>query len=121
MTIVPNFLLKKMYRAGSLRSTENGVSFEMINCLGPGQLSGINGVTLNELSFSAEKITFKQGDTLLPAKDITEDNPASFFLNQITTVLIETAPLPTGEYTLKLDVVSREAGRVTLTVKDKLS
>jgi hypothetical protein len=118
MTIVPNFLLKKMYRAGSLKGTEHGFSFEMINCLGPGQLTGINGVSLNDLSFSAEHITFKNDDVLLPAVDISDENPASFFLNQITTVLIDCAPVSGGEYTLKLDVVSREAGRVTLTVKD---
>ena len=120
MTIVPNFLLKKMYRSGSLKGTEQGFSFEMINCLGPGQLTRINSVTLNDLTFKTEQITFKHDDVLLPAIQITDDNPASFLLNQITMVLVESSPLSPGEYTLKLDVVSREAGQVTLTVKDKL-
>ena len=121
MTIIPNFILKRMYRAGSLKRANNGVSFEIINNLGPGQLSGLNGITLNGTIYVAEQVTFVFDGTELPAKEITEATPASFFLNQIVTVLIDAPDLPAGDYTSKLDLISREAGKVTLTIQDKLT
>jgi hypothetical protein len=121
MTIIPNFILKRMYRAGSLKRVSNGVSFEIINNLGPGQLSGLNGITLNGTTYVAEQVTFVFDGTELPAKEITEATPASFFLNQIVTVLIDAPDLPAGDYTVKLDLISREAGKVTLTIQDKLA
>jgi hypothetical protein len=121
MTIIPNFILKRMYRAGSLKRAGNGVSFEIINNLGPGQLSGLNGITLNGTTYRAEQVTFVFDGMELPTVQISEENPASFFLNQIITVIITARALPAGDYTIKMDLVSREAGKVTLTVQDKLA
>jgi hypothetical protein len=120
-TIIPNFILKRMYRAGSFKRAEGGVSFEIINNLGPGQLSGLNGITLNGTTYVAEQVTFIFDGIVLPAKDITESTPASFFLNQVVTVIISGDDFGAGDYTIKMDLISREAGKVTLTVQDKLA
>jgi hypothetical protein len=110
-----------MYRAGSLERTADGIAFEIINNLGPAQLARINSISLNAKVYTAGEITFVFDGTALPASKISEDLPASFFLNQVVTILIADPNLPNGDYTIKLDLISREAGQVTLTIQDKLA
>ncbi|HEY9688095.1 MAG TPA: hypothetical protein V6C52_14065 [Coleofasciculaceae cyanobacterium] len=121
MTVIPNFILKRMYRAGSLRRLSDGVGFDIINNLGPGQISKINSITMNGQVYSPEQIVLLVNNEPIPAESITEDNPATFFLNQVITCEIRNAELEPGKYELKLDLVSKEAGKVTLTVQDQLA
>ena len=120
MTIIPNFILKRMYREGSFRRLADGVGFDIVNNLGPGQLSKINGITLNGVTYSADQIALVWNEERLPAASITEAEPATFFLNQVITCVILDESLAEGAYQIILDIVSREAGKVTLTVKDTL-
>jgi hypothetical protein len=121
MTVIPNFILKRMYRAGSLRRLSDGVGFDIINNLGPGQISKINSITMNGQIYSPEQIVLLVNNEPLPAESITEENPATFFLNQVITCQIRNAELEPGKYELKLDLVSKEAGKVMLTVQDQLA
>ncbi|MCE3235640.1 MAG: hydroxymethylglutaryl-CoA reductase [Vampirovibrio sp.] len=121
MTVIPNFILKRMYRSGSLRRLELGVGFDIVNNLGPGQISKLNGISMNGTLYEPSRISLLIGDEAVAGESITEENPATFFLNQVITCVIRDADLPDGSYELTLDLVSREAGKVTLTVKDSLS
>jgi hypothetical protein len=121
MTVIPNFILKRMYREGSFRRVPNGVAFDIINNLGPGQISRINSIALNGTVYPPSQIALIIGEERLPAEAITEKEPATFFLNQVITCEIQVQDLPAAQYQLILDLVSREAGKVTLTVKDNLA
>jgi hypothetical protein len=120
MTIIPNFILKRMYREGSFRRLEGGVGFDIVNNLGPGQLSRINGITLNGTTYEASQIELIWNEERLPAEAITETEPATFFLNQVITCVIRDEAIAEGAYQITLDLISREAGKVVLTVKDTL-
>lgn len=120
MTVIPNFILKRMYRNGSLRRLEQGLGFDIVNNLGPGQISKLNGITLNGTLYEPNRIALLISEDTVAGDSITEENPATFFLNQVITCVIRDADLPDGTYELTLDLVSREAGKVTLTVKDNL-
>jgi hypothetical protein len=121
MTVIPNFILKRMYRDGSLRRVDGGVGFDIVNTLGPGQISKLNSITANGRIYTAEQLVLRINDDMVRGDSITEDNPATFFLNQVITCVVEDPSLPAGKYELTLDLVSREAGKVTLTVKDTLA
>ncbi len=121
MTVIPNFILKRMYKTGTFRHLPEGVGFDIINTLGPGQISKINSITLNDTVFGPEQITLLIDNNPTPAENITESNPATFFLNQTITCMIQNASVVDGPYDITLDLISREAGKVTLTVKDTLS
>lgn len=121
MTVIPNFILKRMYKQNSLRKLPEGTGFDIINNLGPGQISQVNSVSFNGKSYGPEKVTLIINNEPLPATGITEENPASFFLNQTITCVIHEVELPPGKYEITLDLVSREAGKVTLTVHDQLA
>ncbi|MEM0951627.1 MAG: hypothetical protein AAGI66_05725 [Cyanobacteria bacterium P01_H01_bin.74] len=120
MTVIPNFILKKLYQAGSLTALPEGIGFNIINNLGPGQISQLNSITINEQVFLSDRILLKMDDKLIEGRSITENNPATFFLNQVITCIIQGLTLPPGDYSIKLDLISREAGKVVLTVKDQL-
>lgn len=120
MTVIPNFILKRMYRDGTFRRLEQGVGFDIINNLGPGQISKLNGISLNGKVYPAEQLLLLINDEPIAGSSITEENPATFFLNQVITCVILDTDVSDGKYELVLDLVSREAGKVTLTVKDTL-
>ena len=110
-----------MYKNNSLRRLDGGVGFDIVNTLGPGQISKLNSVSLNGQVYLPNRLKLVMGNEVLPGESISEENPATFFLNQVITCLIDDAGMPDGSYEITLDLVSREAGKVTLTVKDTLS
>jgi hypothetical protein len=121
MTVIPNFILKRMYKTGSFRRLPEGVGFDIINNLGPGQISQVNGITLNGKTYGPEHLVLIVSDELIQAESITEATPATFFLNQTIVCLIRDTSLPAGKYEITLDLISREAGKVELTVNDHLA
>lgn len=121
MTVIPNFILRRMYKEGSLRRLPEGVGFDIVNTLGPGQISKLNSVRLNGETYTPEQIILLIHEEKVPGESITEEHPATFFLNQVITCIIkDTEPAP-GPYEITLDLISKEAGKVTLTVKDTLA
>lgn len=121
MTVIPNFILKRMYKSNSLRRTPEGVGFDIINNLGPGQISKVNHITLNGHQYGPEHIFLVVQNEPIPAVSITEESPATFFMNQVITCVIHHEVISEGPYEITLDLVSREAGKVSITVKDTLS
>lgn len=121
MTVIPNFILKRMYKSGSFRRFPDGVGFDIINNLGPGQISQIDNITLNGKIYGSELVILIVNDEPIPAEAITEDSPATFFLNQTIICLIRDTAIPIGKYEITLNLVSREAGKVALTVQDQLN
>jgi len=118
MSIIPKFLLKRVYVSGSLRETGEGVAFDLMNTIGPGILTRLNSIILNEQPFSPKDILLKIGDKLFHAHEISESNPAIFFHNQKTTCILIGAKLAEGLHTITVDLLSREAGKVVVTVQD---
>lgn len=121
MTVIPNFILKRMYRSGSFRPLPGGVGFDIVNTLGPGQISQINGISLNGTTYAPSQIQLLIDDKAVPADSITDSTPATFFLNQVITCQILEPTIAPGRYDITLDLVSKEAGKVTLTVQDTLA
>jgi hypothetical protein len=121
MAIVPNFLLKKLYVQGSLRQLEEGVAFDIINSIGPGIITRINSIKLGNLSFLAHQIGLKLGEDRFMATDVSDANPVTIFLNQtLTCILKDHPPLDAGTYAITVDLSSKEAGKIVVTVQDSV-
>ncbi len=119
MSFIPKFLLKKIYVSGSLRETSEGIAFDLFNSIGPGILMRLNKIKLNELEFSPQEILLKIEDKIFKGNEISESNPAIFFHNQKTTCVILGARLKEGLHTITVDLLSREAGKVVVTIQDQ--
>jgi hypothetical protein len=118
MSIIPKFLLKRIYVSGSLRETSEGIAFDLFNSIGPGIINRLNQIKLNDYEFSPQDILLKIGDKMFQAHEINENNPAIFFHNQKTTCIIIGAKLAEGLHTITVDLLSREAGKVVVTIQD---
>jgi hypothetical protein len=118
MALIPDFLLKKIYISGSLRETAEGISFDLVNHVGPGILTGLNKIMLNYQEFSPQQIMLKIGDRILRGNEISEKNPAICFHNQRVTCIIQGGKLAAGLYTITVDLFSREVGKVVVSVQD---
>ena len=88
MAIVPDFLLKRIYKKGSLKQTETGVEFQLKNVLGPGTISGLEFIQINEHKFSKDVISFVTQGKDNSANEISESNPVYFRLGQEGTLVM---------------------------------
>ncbi len=121
MAIVPHFLLKRLYLAGSLCHTDEGVSFTLKNVLGPGMLTGLARIKLDDTEYPVEQIFISHENQTFLATDISDQKPLHVLMNQTVSCLIKGVRLDAGSYKIELAVKSREAGTVTLSVNDQIT
>lgn len=120
MTVIPNFILKRLYVPDSLSRDGEDATFQILNNLGPGMITKVNQVKVNERVFTPEEIVFEFDGQKLAGAEISEENPASFFLNQTIICRLLNAGLTAGKYDMAIELVSKEAGKVSLSVSDTL-
>lgn len=120
--IIPEFLLRRIYRKGSLRITEEGIAFDLKNMLGPGVISGISFIEINGKKYSAEDIKLMTSDITTWAHQISSENPVVFRLHQEGTLILEGAKeLKNGINKIIMELVSREAGKVQVSLNESFS
>jgi hypothetical protein len=119
MSIIPEFLMKRVYKKGSLKQTEDGICFDLKNVLGPGFISGFNFVKINDAIFQADKVKFiTQGSEIL-AETVSEENPIGFRLGQEGTLILQGAKcLKDGINQIIIELMNPEAGKVKLSLSD---
>lgn len=122
MAVLPDFLIKRVYKKGSLRETENGIEFDLKNVLGPGVISGLESIQINDHIFKKEAISFLTGGMELLAAKVDELNPIHFRLNQEGTMrlLKEAKCLKEGLNKIILEITNPEAGKLKITLTDNL-
>lgn len=119
MVVVPEFLIKRIYKKGSLKKLENGVSFQLKNVLGPGFISGVNFIQINDVVYETKDITLVMKDKEFSAQTITEANPVAFRLGEEgTLVMAGKESLIDGLNKIIIEVVNPEAGKVQVKVED---
>lgn len=119
MSIIPEFLIKRVYKKGSLKQTEDGVCFELKNVLGPGFISGFNFVKVNDATFGADKVKFITQGTEISAETVSEETPIGFRLGQEGTLLLQGAKcLKDGINQIIIELMNPEAGKVKLSLTD---
>ncbi len=120
MTVVPNFLVKRIYQSGSLRNTNNGVCFDFKNILGPGHLNQVNEISVGEHSFGPEQVSLVRREEVIPATDISADSPYKVLINDVVSIQLSGLSLDAGDYDLAFDLLTHEAGPVKVKVKDSI-
>lgn len=119
MSIIPDFLMKRVYQKGSLRETTEGIMFELKNILGPGVITGIDYIKINEDVYKPDVIKFFTAGFSSIANQISPENPVSFRLGQEGTLLLEGAEgLKKGLNEIILNIISRDAGSVKVVLTD---
>ncbi len=122
MAVLPDFLIKRVYKKGSLRKTDTGIEFDLKNVLGPGVISGLESIQINGHTFTKEVISFVTGGVELLATKVDELNPIQFRLNQEGTMKLKEAAncLKDGLNQIILEIMNPEAGKLKITFADNL-
>ena len=119
MVVVPEFLIRRIYKKGSLKRIENGVSLELKNVLGPGFISGFNYVRINDIVYEAKDVKFITAGKELTKDDVSEENPLAFRLGQEgTLVMTGQDSVVSGVNKIFIEAMNPEAGKVQLSVED---
>lgn len=119
MSIIPEFLMKRVYKKGSLKQTEDGVCFELKNVLGPGFISGFSFVKINDAIFEPDKVKFVTQGSEIAADAVNEENPIGFRLGQEGTLILQGARcLKEGINQIIIELMNPEAGKVQLNLSD---
>lgn len=119
MSIIPEFLIKRVYKKGSLKETEDGVCFDLKNVLGPGFISGFSFVKINDAIFESCKVKFITQGVEIPAETVNEANPIGFRMGQEGTLVMKGAKcLKDGINQIIIELINPEAGIVKLSLSD---
>ena len=119
MSIIPEFLMKRVYKKGSLKETEDGVCFELKNVLGPGFISGFNFIKINDATFEPDKVKFVTQGVEILTETVSEENPIGFRLGQEGTLILKGAKcLKEGLNQIIIELMNPEAGKVKLSLTD---
>ena len=111
---IPDFLLRKLYRKGSLRTVgENRFAFTLRNVLGTATLVAPPRVVVNGIAYAPDKLESRQ---VRPA-DITERTPFVFRKGDRVTVRMS-GHLLRGGNRIQVQVRTREFGDLNIEVDD---
>lgn len=117
--IIPEFLLRRIYRSGSLRITDDGIAIDLKNMLGPGVISGIGFVEINGEKHSPESLKLITSGMETAASQITPENPLIFRLNQEGTLILQgVRELKEGINKIILELISKDAGKVQVSLNE---
>lgn len=122
MAVLPDFLIKRVYKKGSLREDETLVEFDLKNVLGPGVISGLESIQINDFIFPKETISFVTQGMELFATKVDEVNPIHFRLNQEGTMkLVKSVKcLKEGLNKIILEIMNPEAGKLKIVLTDTI-
>ena len=121
MTLIPSFLVKKIYKKGSLRITCEGVAFDLKNIIGHATITGLHSIEINEKTYKSEVIKIITLGKSILAETITPDNPFSFKLHQEGTLLLEGAKeLRDGLNKIIVSLISPDVGTVKVTLTENI-
>lgn len=119
LTIIPAFLLKRIYKQGSLRHIDEGIAFDLKNILGPGLITGVSFVKINDTIYNSSVIQIIKSGVETIAEHISSENPLMIKLNEeVTCVMKSGAALKEGINNIIVELSSQGVGRVQVNLSD---
>ena len=119
MVVVPEFLIKRIYKKGSLKKLDDGASVVLKNVLGPGFISGFNCVKINDVIYEPKDVKFITNGQELSGTDVSEENQIAFRLGQEGTLIMTgKSSVIEGKNKIIIEAMNPEAGKVILSVED---
>ena len=119
MVVVPEFLIRRIYKKGSLKKLDDGASVVLKNVLGPGFISGFSCVRINDVVFEPKDVKFITNGQELLGTDVSEEKPIAFRLGQEGTLIMSgQSSIVDGTNKIVIEAMNPEAGQVILSVED---
>lgn len=120
-TLVPSFLLKKLFVKGSFKNTPHGFQLSLRNTLAPGTLLGISPLQIDGRDVPLHQIQIVVGNAApVRASAVSSQSPSAFPINALVTFLVEDQPLASGPHRVSVQVNTREAGELKIDAEDSI-
>ena len=100
MVTIPSFILRRLYVKGSLRNTEGGMEFQILNKLGAGQARRLLPLTLDGDEIPLENCEFNLEGEKVPFAEVSKERPFTMALNKLTTITANGVTLTEGSHTV---------------------
>ncbi len=114
----PPFVLAKLYVKGTLKNTDHGFEFALKNMVDSGTLVELGPITVGEKVYTAAALTVVTGGQEKPGDQVTRANPMPVYMGSSFVIRVSGDPLPAGEQTINVSVLTREIGRLKFDIKD---
>ncbi len=88
MVTVPAFLLRRLYVKGSLRNSDEGVQFQLMNKLGTGYAKRLLPLALNGEDVPMEQSYYSVDGKECSFDSVSDSAPLTLDLNKSTTITI---------------------------------
>ncbi len=102
MVNVPGFLLRRLYVKGSLRNTNEGAEFELLNQLGAGYARSMLPLVLDGQEVPLEHCAFSVDGVQFSFQAVSDETPFTLDLNKTSTIKIKGIALSQGPHTIGL-------------------
>ncbi len=120
-TLVPSFLLKKLYLKGSFKNTANGFQLSLNNILAPGTILGISPLQIDGRNVPLDQIQIiVNNESPIRASDITLNSPRTFPINATATFNVQDQPLTPGPHRLTVQINTKEVGELKIDAEDTI-
>ena len=118
MSLIPNYLLRRLYQRDSLSNVHGGVSFCLKNRLSEATITTIDSVKIDEREIPLRLVSFipAAAGEMVAADEIEPDKGLFLPIGGILRVRLEMEPLGPGKHSLELDFNCRPFGRLKVRV-----
>lgn len=105
MVSVPGFLLRRLYRKGSLRNADGGCEFTLENRLGSGYAQRMLPLAIDGADMNPDKVAFILDGKTTPFSAVSPDAAFTLAMNKTIVVRINGAALAPGPHTVAMGFV----------------
>ena len=102
MVTVPSFLLRRLYVHGSLRNTDRGMQFQLMNKLGAGYARRLFPLVVDGQDVPMDRCTFLMNGTQVPFDAVSDRTPFTLDLNKTTTINVAQVVLTNQAHTIEM-------------------
>ena len=121
-TMIPSFLLKKLYVKDSFQNDSDGFKFALRNSLAPGTIIGFSRLEIDGRTISLDHLFITIGSAQpVRASELSLTNPRLFPLNTIVGLRVQDQPLAPGKHRVLVQVNTKEAGELKIDAEDSIT
>lgn len=117
---IPGFMLKQMYRQGSLCNNQDCFEFGVHNPFMDATIVTVKELSVGGKTYGLEELEFTQGGVTQPGSAVSEDTPVAFSKGDAVAIRVKGHHLAPGEHTLTLEVHTEEFGTIRIEVQDSV-
>lgn len=118
MISVPGFLLRRLYRKGSLQNTAEGFQFVLKNSLGSGYGKRMLPLRVDGEEMAPDATFFEVSDGRVAFSEVSEDQPFTLAMNQETVITAVGPRLAAGAHKIGLGFEVQGLGTLSFDFTD---